>query len=184
MVSEKNMSTRFTNDHTEAADALRDLYLRSHRAMDKLLSSAGASLARTKILGHIERHSPVRSADLAAAFGFAPRTITEALDALERDGLVVRTSDASDRRVKNIALTAQGREVLQSTEPLRKDFIESLFSAISPQESQQLTAVLGKLNLRLAELEARYSADAAAAPVTAREGMEMGKRPRKKDSDD
>ena len=57
-------------------------------------------------------------------------------------------------------------------------------SAISPQESQQLTAVLGKLNLRLAELEARYSADAAAAPVSAREGMEMGKRPRKKESDD
>ena len=84
MVSGKNMSTGFTHDHTQAAEALRDFYLRSHRALDKLMSAEGSSLARTKILGHIERNSPVRSTDLAAAFGFAPRTITEAVDALER----------------------------------------------------------------------------------------------------
>ena len=90
------MSTPFTSDHTAAADALRDFYVRSHRTLDKLMAGEGASLARNKMLGHIERNSPVRAADLATAFGFAPRTITEAIDALERDGLVQRTGDISD----------------------------------------------------------------------------------------
>lgn len=179
MVSGKNMSTGFTHDHTQAAEALRDFYLRSHRALDKLMSAEGSSLARTKILGHIERNSPVRSTDLAAAFGFAPRTITEAVDALERDGLVVRSSDSSDRRVKHIALTALGQEVLRSTEPLRKSFLEGLFSAITTEETLVLTQVLGKLNGRLAELEQGYS---EAAPVAA--SLVKGKRGRKKDSED
>jgi DNA-binding MarR family transcriptional regulator len=67
-------------------------------------------MARNKMLGHIERNSPVRAADLATAFGFAPRTITEAIDALERDGLVQRTGDTTDRRVKYIALTARAKK--------------------------------------------------------------------------
>ncbi|MFJ3058167.1 MarR family winged helix-turn-helix transcriptional regulator [Herbaspirillum sp. NPDC087042] len=171
------MSTGFTHDHTQAAEALRDFYLRSHRALDKLMSAEGSSLARTKILGHIERNSPVRSTDLAAAFGFAPRTITEAVDALERDGLVVRSSDSGDRRVKHIALTALGKEVLRSTEPLRNSFIEGLFSAITTEETQVLAQVLGKLNGRLAELEQVYS---ESAPTAASELT--GKRGRKKAS--
>lgn len=153
--------TPFTPDYTSAADALRDLYIRSHRTLDKLMAEEGASLARNKMLGHIERNSQVRAADLAAAFGFAPRTITEAIDALERDGLVQRSNDASDRRVKYIAVTAAGREVLRASEPVKKGFIDSLFSALSDTEIATLTQVLGKLNDRLAELEENHSSAAS-----------------------
>ncbi|EIJ45508.1 transcription regulator protein [Herbaspirillum sp. GW103] len=166
MVSGKIMSTSFTNDDSSsAAEALRDFYIRSHRTLDKLMAGEGASLARNKMLGHIERNSPVRAADLATAFGFAPRTITEAIDALERDGLVRRSGDASDRRVKYIALTASGKEVLRASEPVKKTFIDGLFAALSEKEIASLTTVLGKLNHRLAELEEVYSAPPSATAV-------------------
>lgn len=179
MVSGKNMSTDFTHEYSNsAAEALRDFYVRSHRTLDKLMAGEGASLARNKMLGHIERNSPVRAADLATAFGFAPRTITEAIDALERDGLVQRSGDSSDRRVKYIALTAAGKEVLCASEPVKKTFISGLFAALDEEEIATLTTVLGKLNHRLAELEEVYSSnDAAAAAVT---DQVAGKRSRKK----
>ena len=181
MVSGKIMSTGFTNDDSSsAAEALRDYYIRSHRTLDKLMAGEGASLARNKMLGHIERNSPVRAADLATAFGFAPRTITEAIDALERDGLVQaqRNGDTTDRRVKYIALTASGKEVLRASEPVKKTFIDGLFAALSEEEIAALTTVLGKLNHRLAELEEVYSSN---APVPAAATDELpAKRSRKK----
>jgi DNA-binding MarR family transcriptional regulator len=179
MVSGKIMSTGFTNDDSSsAAEALRDFYIRSHRTLDKLMAGEGASLARNKMLGHIERNSPVRAADLATAFGFAPRTITEAIDALERDGLVQRNGDTTDRRVKYIALTASGKEVLRASEPVKKTFIDGLFAALSQEEIGALTTVLGKLNHRLAELEEVYSSN---APVPAAATDELpAKRSRKK----
>jgi len=140
-------------DYTQAADALRDFYLRSHRFMDKLMAAHGASFSRTKMMRYIDLYGPVRSTDLASAFGFAPRTITEAVDGLERDGLVRRTADEHDRRVKRIALTEAGKEVLASTEPVRKQFGEKLFDVLEQQEIAQLANLLGKLNGRLSALE-------------------------------
>lgn len=185
MVQEKTMSTLFTPDYTAAADALRDFYVRSHRTLDKLMAEEGASLARNKMLGHIERNNPVRAADLATAFGFAPRTITEAVDALERDGLVQRSNDSSDRRVKYIALTTAGKEVLRASEPVKKSFIDGLFAALSNAEITALTQVLGKLNGRLAELEESHSSAASgtastAGRVASATAEVTGKRARKK----
>jgi DNA-binding MarR family transcriptional regulator len=157
MVSEKIMSTSFTNDYTEAADALRDFYLRSHRALDKLMGTQGTTLARAKMLVHIGRNGPLRSTDLAEAFGFAPRTITEAVDGMERDGLVERIADTGDRRVKQISLTELGREVLCTSEPLKQRFGQRLFEALDQKETRQLALLLNKLNSRLAELEGEMS---------------------------
>lgn len=152
------MSTRFTNDYTAAGEALRDFYQRSHRAMDKLMAAQGASFSRTKMMMFINTNGRVRSTDLAEAFGFAPRTITEAVDGLERDGLVERVVDESDRRVKHISLTATGKEVLASTEPVRKRFATRLFEVLSQEEIEQLASLLGKLNGSLSELEEELEA--------------------------
>ncbi|WP_034292747.1 MarR family winged helix-turn-helix transcriptional regulator [Herbaspirillum sp. RV1423] len=147
------MSTTFTNDYTKAAEALRDFYVRSHRALDKLMAGQGATIARIKIMSCIQRDGKARSTDLAEAFGFAPRTITEAIDGLERDGLVERITDAADRRVKYISLTELGKEVLSTSEPVRKRFGAQLFEVLSEKEIAQLAELLGRLNERLLELE-------------------------------
>ncbi|MFJ3047184.1 MarR family winged helix-turn-helix transcriptional regulator [Herbaspirillum chlorophenolicum] len=157
------MSTTFTNDYTEAAEALRDFYLRSHRTLDKLMAAQGASFARTKIMAVIQRSGKVRSTDLAGAFGFAPRTITEAVDGLERDGLVERVVDPADRRVKQISLTPLGEEVLCASEPARKRFGQQLFEVLDKKETAQLAQLLGKLNSRLGELEQELAEEVAAA---------------------
>lgn len=147
------MSTNFTNNHTEAAEALRDFYIRAQRTLDKRLTEQGATIARIKIMGFIQCGGRVRSTDLAAAFGFAPRTITEAVDGLEREGLVERVVDESDRRVKFISLTALGQQVLKLSEPVRKRFVGQLFDVLSAEELANLTQLLERLNENLRNLE-------------------------------
>lgn len=149
------MSNNFTHDYSQAAEALRDFYFRSHRALDKLLGGYGATMARVKIMAHIDCAGKVRSADLVEAFGFAPRTITEAVDGLEREGLVERVADPSDRRAKHISLTELGKKVLRTSEPARKRFGAQLFEVLSQEETAQLAQLLGRLNVRLLELEAQ-----------------------------
>lgn len=68
------------------ASDLFSLFLRMHRMMNKRLAEQGASLARTKLLLFLDRRGPSRAADIADFFDQAPRTVTEAIDGLERDG--------------------------------------------------------------------------------------------------
>ena len=140
------------SDREKAGDALRCFYLRSHRLIDRIMTAHGASFARARVLMHIAREGPLRSIDLAESFGYAPRTVTEAIDGLERDGLVRRDPDPADRRAKRISLTAAGQAAVEATESSRVRFVENVFGVLSAGECEEIVRVVGKLNDRLAEL--------------------------------
>ncbi len=126
------------------------VFLLAHRQMDRAMTLQGASLARTKLLLYIERRNgEARAADIAELFGQAPRTVTDALDALERDGLIIRTTDAGDRRVKRLAITEEGRKAIAATEPLRRDLIRNLCRFLSDPERQNMAEYLKKIALAI-----------------------------------
>jgi len=136
----------------QIADVLRNFYLRSHRVMDRIMTARGASFARTKALLHIAKDGPLRSTDLAFSLTYAPRTVTELIDGLERDGLVKREPDAEDRRAKRISLTPSGVAAAQAAEASRQQFVEIVFGTLSPSERDAIVQLMGKLNERLATL--------------------------------
>jgi DNA-binding MarR family transcriptional regulator len=140
--------------HLELSEAMRDLHLRMHRMLNQTLKGQGASLAQSKLLHFIERGQSVRSIDISDAFGFAPRTVTEAVDALERDGLARRDPDPKDRRAKRISITERGRNVLRETDPSRQAFASSVFGVLTPAEEAELVRLLQMLNARLVEMGA------------------------------
>lgn len=156
MTTKKKPAARYKLDYSAAGEALRDFYLRSMRTLDRMMAEQGMSFARFRIMKLIDTLGVSRSADLAAMLGFAPRTVTQALDNLERDGLATRVPDAGDRRVKHIALTALGKEVLRSSEPIRQRFGDQLFEVLDKGEIDQLAQLLGRLNGRLVELEQKH----------------------------
>jgi DNA-binding MarR family transcriptional regulator len=129
------------------------LFLRMHRLLDRRMTASGASLARTKMLMYVDRQGPARAADIAELLGLAPRTVTEALDGMERDGLVVRTPDASDRRVKRISITPAGKRAIETTEPMRAKLVDLLFGTLDPQERAQLAEIVEKLSAAVAREE-------------------------------
>ncbi|MBV9841005.1 MAG: MarR family transcriptional regulator [Sphingomonadaceae bacterium] len=139
-------------DYDRAAEALRDFYLRSHRVIDRIMIAQGASFARARLLIYVAEQGPIRSIDLATNFGYAPRTVTEAVDGLERDGLVRRDPDPNDRRAKRISLTDEGVLAAESAERSRRGHIERVFSALSAEEREEMVRLVGKLNDRLVQL--------------------------------
>ncbi|WP_420138120.1 MarR family winged helix-turn-helix transcriptional regulator [Sphingomonas sp.] len=141
-------------DLNEIVDELRDFYLRAHRAIDRAMKMDGVSLARAKLLKFIAAEGSARSADIGTAFGFSPRTVTEAIDALERDGLVQRTPDPTDRRAKRLSITPAGEAALAASEPARQKFVTNVFGILSEQEQQALFKALRKMNDRLEEIDA------------------------------
>jgi DNA-binding MarR family transcriptional regulator len=130
------------------------LFLRMHRLLDRRMAQGGASLARTKMLMFVDKEGPVRGVDIAEIFGLAPRTVTEALDALERDGLVRRDPDKADRRVKRVSITEQGRQAMLATEPLRLKLTEQIFGILDEAERAQLQAIVTKLGAAVDREEA------------------------------
>ena len=103
--------------------AFAELYLQLTRTLDRRMAEHGASLARTKLLLCLQKRGPLRGTDIADFFSQSPRTVTEAIDGLERDGLVERKPDPSDRRAKQIHITDKGVDAVARTEPLRRQII-------------------------------------------------------------
>lgn len=141
-------------EHERVSAALRDFYWRSHRLVDRLMSERGASWAQTRVLAEIAKQGPMRSIDLAACFGLAPRTVTEAIDGLERDGLARRDPDPDDRRAKRISLTLAGEDAAAQAEAARLRYVENVFGVLDPPESAEIVRLLAKLNDRLEALVA------------------------------
>ncbi|GLT02385.1 hypothetical protein GCM10007897_37920 [Sphingobium jiangsuense] len=129
---------------------LASVFLMAHRQMDRAMTAQGASLARTKLLLYIQRcGGNARAADIAELFGQAPRTVTDALDALERDGLIQRATDAGDRRVKRIAITDEGERAIAATEPLRRDLVRDFCRLLTDEDRRVLHDCLQKMAIAI-----------------------------------
>lgn len=155
MVPQDNAQASDPLRFDRVSDELRDFYLRSHRLMDRIMTERGASFARTRLLAYIAREGAVRSIDLASSFGYAPRTITEAIDGMERDGLVRRHPDPDDRRAKRISLTPAGAAAASAAEEAKREYLGTVFDILAADEREQIVRLIGKLNGRLADLEGR-----------------------------
>ena len=96
----------------------------------KVLSDAGESLPLTQLA---ERLSCVKS------------NITQLVDRLEADGLVKRELDPRDRRARLAAMTEAGRKACKEGSEAQQEAESALLSKLSTEESQQLAALLTKL---------------------------------------
>lgn len=138
------------NSPEQLSSRFGKLYLRLYRLLDRQLAGQGATLARTKLLFFLGRNGASRAADIADHFNQAPRTVTEAIDGLEQQGLVRRESDPHDRRAKRVSLTDAGEEALARVEPLRQRLVDQIFGALTEAERAQFDAILATLERALA----------------------------------
>ncbi|AUW59602.1 MarR family transcriptional regulator [Sphingobium sp. SCG-1] len=152
--------------HQQLMDSMRELTLRMHRLFNIELKAQGTSLAQLKLLLFIEHMAQARAIDISEAFGFAPRTVTEAIDGLERDGLVRRDPVPNDRRAKYIRVTDAGSKVISDAAPARQAIASRIFQALTPTEEQELLRLVKVLNDRLMEVEAPHLRGEHSQPKT------------------
>jgi DNA-binding MarR family transcriptional regulator len=87
----------------------------------------------------------VRMGDLSAALGVTPRNVTTIVDGLEREGLIVRKPDPTDRRAILLELTAKGREHIAGVHALHRAVAERFFAPLNAEERCMLLRLLRKI---------------------------------------
>lgn len=118
--------------------------------LDDRLRLIGQSSARMEALGAI-MNSPALSAqvDIAKRLRIEGPTMTRMLDTLEADGLVERLPDPSDRRTKQLRLTAEGEKVLSDIFVIADELRARLFDGLPIDKIDELNAFLGQMSERL-----------------------------------
>ncbi|MBA3907122.1 MAG: MarR family transcriptional regulator [Pseudonocardiales bacterium] len=117
-------------------DALR-------RDIDALLAQTGLTETLADALWQLDpTREPLSRRALAERLSCDPSNVTFLVDRLEEKGLVERTVDVEDRRVKAIRLTVAGVD-------LRRRLIDGAaaspsFAALSAEEKQKLADLLGR----------------------------------------
>jgi DNA-binding MarR family transcriptional regulator len=104
----------------EALGALRLAAKRIHDAMERFAESHDLSESRLRVLTRL-CHRPSRQLTLGAlaeGMDVTPRTMTDIIDVLERDGLVKRVPDPADRRSVQAVITKAGLERINA---MRRD---------------------------------------------------------------
>jgi DNA-binding MarR family transcriptional regulator len=128
------------------------VYLRLHRLIGRSLSGSPTSQAQMKLLAFLEEGGK-RSTDIAGYFGHSPRTVTQAIDALEAAGHVRRAPVPGDRRAKLIEITPSGLEALHAVQPVYQSLLEDAFGALAPDDLAALDRLLDILLSRIEALE-------------------------------
>ena len=141
----------------EVSDKLFELYHRVHRLINESMDGGRrVPWHAASFLFFLSKLGPCRSTDIAGALNFAPRTVTEAIDGLERDKLVMRKPDPEDRRAKIVSITDVGRVVLEAAEHPRKQLIEEIFFQRSDdQQLDQMHDIVSRLVAKADEIRTR-----------------------------
>jgi DNA-binding MarR family transcriptional regulator len=121
------------------------VHQRMRRAANDEMSGCGLSMARTKVLLRL-REGPTRQHVLAAEFGLAPHSITDIVDALERQGLAERRPDPTDRRAKLVAITDAGLACLGVASAARERLMAQIFGVLSQEDRAALLRLLDILD--------------------------------------
>jgi DNA-binding MarR family transcriptional regulator len=134
------MSTTTLAEQNLAAD-LRLVVGRLARKL-RQLHAGGLTPSQLSALSTVDRLGPLRLGDLAGAEGISGPTLTRIVGALEAEGLVARTADATDRRAARIATTAAGRARLRRIHSERDSYLRRRVERLTPTERATLEEAL------------------------------------------
>ena len=104
------------------------------------------------VLATLRRSGPpyqLRPSEFTGTLMLTSSGTTKRLDRLEQAGLITRAPDPGDRRGTLIALTAAGRELIDTATEAHLENERRLLAALSKAERRELAEVLRKLQLGL-----------------------------------
>jgi len=108
------------------------------------------TMARFDLLASLDREDGQTLASLSRNLLVTAGNLTGLVDRAARDGLVIKRTDARDRRVSRVYLTRKGRSIAAHAIPKHARAVQRTLAPISVQEQNELRRILGKLRDGLA----------------------------------
>ncbi|TKK76039.1 MarR family transcriptional regulator [Kribbella jiaozuonensis] len=129
----------------------------------RLRRSAGRPLALSTLTGSqaelirlVRRNPGISVAEAAAELGLVPNTVSTLVGQLTERGMLLRTSDESDRRIARLTLTEPAREQVEAWRDRRAALVNEALDGLGPADRDALRAalpILGVLAERLTPSE-------------------------------
>jgi DNA-binding MarR family transcriptional regulator len=119
--------------------------MRSMHGMSLYARSAGLSMPQFSLLMRLYHGGGCEVHDIGTQFEVSAGAASQLVDRLVQGGLVVRSEDPQDRRVRQIALSDQGRAFIQKGITERYRWVDELVEVLGAQEKAGLVKWLPAL---------------------------------------
>ena len=115
-----------------------------HREAARQIERYGLTVPQFAVLKILDKEPNLSVSELSQRAGLTNSTISGIVDRLEKEGLVLRTRDARDRRVVYVNLTDKTRE-LKKQLPVKSDFFGDWIKDLEPAKVDQIIESLSLL---------------------------------------
>jgi MarR family 2-MHQ and catechol resistance regulon transcriptional repressor len=151
----------FMAQSNQATDHVWLVMMRAMRALTRYaaagIDETGLGLSDFAVLEVLQHKGPLPVNTIGPIVDLTPGSISVAVDRLFEKGLVSRVESTEDRRVRIVALTPRGKEVIVPAFQKHSGQMRTVFSELSPAELRGLEAALKKLGKRAAALMEKRS---------------------------
>jgi DNA-binding MarR family transcriptional regulator len=117
---------------------------RSMRDFMGYARESGLSMSQLGALFQVHRRGCSGVTDLGGDLGISSSAASQMLERMVQQGLMLRSEDPSDRRVKQVVLTEKGLQVLQESIRARQGWLYDLAESLSGSEKE---AIIPALNI-------------------------------------
>jgi DNA-binding MarR family transcriptional regulator len=128
---------------------IRHLFLYDRGNMLRVLEESGLSMTQTKALlelgGLGGEAEPRQVSEVAGALGVSVPSMSRAVDALVRKRLATRVEDPDDRRVRRVAITPKGEDLVNTLVVIRQAGMESFAAGLTAAQRRRLDAAVDSL---------------------------------------
>ncbi len=161
-----DLETRTTvDDHQDLRLWLRLLACTirvEHQVRDRLRREFETTLPRFDLMAQLERHpGGLRMSELSRRLMVSGGNVTGITDQLERERLVVRIFDPSDRRVVAVKLTAAGLARFREMAACHEQWIIELLAGLDQTDKLGMFEILRKLKAHVTTVAAAPPSDSA-----------------------
>ena len=139
-----------------ATDHVWLVMMKAMRALTKYAAAAieetGLGLSDFGVLELLLHKGPLPVNTIGPMVDLTPGSISIAVDRLFAKGLVSRVESPEDRRIRIVALTPRGKDLIVSAFRKHSAQMKRVFSELSPEELRGLEGMLKKVGQRAAAL--------------------------------
>lgn len=118
--------------------------------LDRRLRPLGFSHSRWLLLLHLSRHDGCTHCELAQHMGIEAATLVKQVDHMEQEGLLKRHVSETDRRVKNLYLSATGKKAVERIRSNAAELRKEILGGCSDADIAVALNVLQNIRQKLA----------------------------------
>ncbi len=119
------------------------------RVVDQPMKQLGFAISQLPVLVTLKQNGPASEAELATVAQVEQPSMAQLLNRMERDGLVQRVPDRNDGRSRLISLTTQASQRMPQGKIVMNRACEQALAGFSPDEQEQLHALLLRVSANL-----------------------------------